>query len=89
MLAMDTHCGQKARRSALHSNKFEDPGCVVVQTVGAGKLVEQEQTDGLVRVSHASLKMSSLKTSQTYQEEALEVALVCEDILKDNPIAVS
>lgn len=30
-----------------------------------------------------------MKASQTYQEEALEVALVGEDILKDNPIVVS
>lgn len=51
MLAMNTHCSQKTRRSALHSNELEDPGCVVIETVGAGKLVEQEQTDSLVRVS--------------------------------------
>lgn len=47
---MVTHRGQKAGRSTLHSDEFEDPWRIVVEAVGAGEFVKEEQTNSLVLI---------------------------------------
>ena len=47
---MVTNRGQKAGRSTLHSDELEDPWRIVVEAVGAGELVEEEQTNSLVLI---------------------------------------
>lgn len=61
---MVAHCGQKAGRSTLHSDEFEDPWRIVVEAISAGELVEEEQTNGLVLIrccNHRRLTVEVLK----------------------------